>query len=148
MNANSSSSPEGFTALKRLVCAFEQIDCAIVIIEPEKGVVEWNAAAGRMFGWSKGEALGKWREVLQLQNGGPLVRSLEVKPWTGKSPFTRKDGSIGVCALQIAPLQGGAPEFRGVLLSYQETRDFSPVSHEPGGDEDWQIATPASAGSD
>ena len=100
---------------------------AIVTIDAESRIVEWNSAAERIFGWTAQEAIGRdlpdliipprYREAhrqglhryLQTGQGPALGRRLEL-------PALRRDGAEFPSELSIVPLQAGArPLFTGFL---------------------------------
>ncbi len=90
-------------ALSLRQALFQDQDAYGIIVTDGNGVItDWNAAAERMYGYSRDEALGQPLDFIRVPADGStpsdaiaagLVRD---GSWTGAVNFTRKDGSVGV----------------------------------------------------
>jgi len=96
--------------LRRHSRAFEHISDALVLMDLEGKIVDWNPGAERMFGYSKAEMIGRMPSVLAPADAGlDSMRAMldgvkEKGRWTGEIPFTRKDGSVGIADTVVVPL--------------------------------------------
>ncbi|MDB4874577.1 MAG: hybrid sensor histidine kinase/response regulator [Gemmatimonadetes bacterium] len=93
--------------LRRQALVFGTISDAVVAIDLEGAVVDWNPAAERLFGYSKEEMLGRqMAEIHDPPVHGELDRSIRIAltrdgKWSGEIPFRRKDGSAGISEVEI-----------------------------------------------
>ena len=96
--------------LRRHTRAFEHISDALVLMDLEGKIVDWNPGAERMFGYSKAEMMGRRPSVLAPPGVGVdytqamLDGVKERGRWTGEAPFARKDGSTGIADTVVVPL--------------------------------------------
>jgi PAS domain S-box-containing protein len=109
-------------AKQRLAFHVNEMPLAYVVWDPGFGVMEWNPAAERIFGWKANEALGK--------NAYELIISKEARPqfehgWsmllkgdkssTSLNANVRKDGNIITCEWFNALLRDASGNVSGVL---------------------------------
>jgi len=93
--------------LRRQAVVFETIGDAVLVMDLEGRIVDWNPAAVQIFGYSKDEMLG--REVVTIHRPeleGQLEKQIQTSlrrhgRWAGELPFRRKDGSDGVADLIV-----------------------------------------------
>ncbi|HEY1252674.1 MAG TPA: PAS domain S-box protein [Thermoanaerobaculia bacterium] len=96
--------------LRRHTRAFEHISDALVLMDLEGKIVDWNPGAERMFGYSKAEMIGQRPSALAPSDAGvDYARAMldgvkEKGRWTGEVPFVRKDGSEGIADTVVVPL--------------------------------------------
>jgi PAS domain S-box-containing protein len=76
----------------------DEVDVAVVAIEPDGRVTHWNRCAERLYGWTAGEAVG--RSVAELivpaddaDSDEILAELRRVGHWEGEFTVCRKDGS-------------------------------------------------------
>ncbi len=93
---------------------------AITAIDADARVISWNPAAERIFGWHRGEVLGRpypivpeqkkkeFRKIFQRVLRGETIRGLELRR-------QRKDGSPVDINLSTAPLYNAAGNIAGVM---------------------------------
>jgi two-component system sensor histidine kinase/response regulator len=107
--------------LRRQARAFEHVSDAVIRMDLEGRIADWNTGAERMFGFSKEEMLGKTPSALAApEMDRDLLRTaLEAARkqgrWSGELPFVRKDGSRGVCDAVVVPLADEYGRAAGVL---------------------------------
>jgi PAS domain S-box-containing protein len=99
----------------------ENVSQAIAATDLEGRVSYWNPAAERLFGWLRGEAIGRpivdlWGDVLVLS---PQVEPDEPSP-AGDYPMRRKDGSPVLVSLATSPLLGPAGALEGFIAIAQD----------------------------
>jgi len=114
--------------LRRQARAFEHISDGVVLMDLEGRIVDWNAGAEKMFGYSKAEMVGKTPSALAPpERNDDLTRTMlagmrSQGRWTGEVPFVRKDGTAGVCDTVVVPL---ADEFGRTLAALSVSRDVT-----------------------
>jgi PAS domain S-box-containing protein len=90
-------------AWRRQSLLFANLTDAVIILDPEGHILDWNTAAERIFGYTKAEILGKTPAILNRPDEAPILEQaiqegLEREGrWIGEITFVRKDGIIGVC---------------------------------------------------
>jgi PAS domain S-box-containing protein len=95
----------------------DQIQAAVVVNDLQGTVLEWNAHAELVFGWTRDEAVG--RNIVDLVVGpvsAPLALELldrlaRGERWEGELPARRKDGTAVPVLVTLSPLfdEAGAP---------------------------------------
>ena len=111
------------------------VEDAEIVSGRDGNILEWNEAATRIFGWTRGEALGM--AVIELQPrgaaNGPASALQQVfgnnSQWHGQVPFVRKGGETGTCEVVAIPMAGNR-----ALLSIRDVtarqRKFKRVAEE------------------
>jgi PAS domain S-box-containing protein len=95
-------------ALRRHSRTFELIQEGVILRDLEGRVLDWNPGAERMFGYAKGEMLGKTTALLYPKEGSETTdrRMLEEMKrhgrWSGEIQFVRKSGSPGISEAIVA----------------------------------------------
>ncbi|MFA6223107.1 MAG: PAS domain S-box protein [Desulfomonilaceae bacterium] len=97
--------------LKHYRHIFSYMDEAIIVTDLEGNIIDWNPASERMFGYTKGQILGRSAYLLtQNSDGGQMkqqsrdvLRDGDV--WKGEYQFIRKDGTRGVAISVFALLK-------------------------------------------
>jgi two-component system cell cycle sensor histidine kinase/response regulator CckA len=86
----------------------ETISDAVIVMDVEMRVTDWNPAATRIFGYTREEMLGR---PLRLLNAPELSEEIDRQVreafardgrWVGEIPFLRKDGARGVADVIVA----------------------------------------------
>jgi two-component system cell cycle sensor histidine kinase/response regulator CckA len=86
----------------------DTISDAVIVMDADGNVTDWNPAATRIFGYTKAEMLG---QALRLLNAPPRgdEQDREIRAaferegrWAGEIPFVRKDGTGGVVDAIVA----------------------------------------------
>ena len=106
---------------------------AVVVLDPAGVVMEWNAAAEELFGWSAEDAIG--RDVTELAPaGGPreeiaaiLARLQRGELLAGQLPAYRRSGEQIRRTATISPIRGERGEVIG-YLSVSVPSDAAPTS--------------------
>jgi two-component system cell cycle sensor histidine kinase/response regulator CckA len=86
----------------------ETISDAVIVMDVEQRVTDWNPAATRIFGYTKEEMLGRPLRLLNApENAEEIDRQVREAfardgRWVGEIPFVRKDGSRGVADVIVA----------------------------------------------
>ncbi|MBI3944492.1 MAG: PAS domain S-box protein [Armatimonadetes bacterium] len=103
---------------------------AIFTLTPEGTVVSWNAAAERMFGWPRGEVLGRYLPIVPPEKENEF-RRLRESALQGRSLIgvevrrLRRDGSAIDVSISTAPIggdRGRVPRIMGVVADITERR--------------------------
>jgi PAS domain S-box-containing protein len=95
--------------IRRHARAFDHISDAVITMDLEARIVDWNPGAERMFGYSQAEMLGKTPDVLRPANAKKTAVELLAEMrrsgrWNGEMRFCRKDGSSGIVDTVVVPL--------------------------------------------
>jgi PAS domain S-box-containing protein len=99
--------------LRRQARAFEHVSDAVIRMDLEGRIADWNAGAEKMFGFSKEEMLGKTPAALAApETDRDLLRTAldaarRQGRWSGELPFVRRNGTRGVCDAVVVPLADG-----------------------------------------
>jgi len=99
---------------------FDNIHEAVLILDAEYRIVDWNAAAEELFGYARAEVLGRSPEIIHLPElEGRLEQEIRVAlttqgRWAGEVPYRRKDGRDGVVDVNVVEHR----DERGTLLGY------------------------------
>ena len=114
--------------LRRHSRAFEHISDAVMLMDLEGKIVDWNPGAERMFGYSKAEMVGRPPSVLAppgvtVDSTRAMLDGVNEKGrWTGEVPFARKDGGTGVADTVVIPL---SDEFGRRIAALGVSRDVT-----------------------
>jgi PAS domain S-box-containing protein len=95
--------------IRRHARAFVHISDAVITMDLEARIVDWNPGAERMFGYSQEEMLGKTPDVLRPPGAKRTAVELLAEMrrsgrWSGEMRFVRKDGSSGIVDTVVVPL--------------------------------------------
>jgi len=97
--------------LRRQALLFESLSDAVIVTDLGGSVLDWNAAATRMLGYGKAEALGRTPgALLQPEDPGILTRLIVEGiacegRWQGERKLRRKDGSPCDADIHAMPLR-------------------------------------------
>lgn len=113
--------------IRRHARAFDHISDAVLTLDLEARVIDWNPGAERMFGYSKGEMQGRTPDSLRPADETATALDLlntmrRDGRWSGETRFVRKDGSPGVCDTVLVPL---FDDFGRILAALAVCRDVS-----------------------
>jgi PAS domain S-box-containing protein len=104
---NAGASDPGAEARQQTLI-FESISDAVIVMDPEGRITDWNPAATRMFGYEKAEMLGRTMDVVSAPERLP-EQQREINAafaresrWAGELPYVRKDGSRGITDVKVA----------------------------------------------
>ena len=115
--------------LDALLCralVFNHIYDALVVTSPHDLILDWNSGAERMFGWTRGEALGRpaarvHRPAAAFISHDSISTLVQrAGRWRGEMRFVRKDGSGGACEAVGLPLLDHEGQVRGTLFVHAE----------------------------
>lgn len=117
-------------ALQRLQFHMERTPLAYIVWDAEFGVVEWNPAAERMFGYTKAEAVGRHAyDLIVPPDAVPAVDAIWSDLLSGDTSShsinanRRKDGSKLTCEWFNTPLRDSAGRVRGVASMAMDTSE-------------------------
>jgi PAS domain S-box-containing protein len=106
-------------ALRRQSLLFANITDGVMILDPQRRIVDWNAAAERIFGYTKAEVVGQTPALLHSPADAPRLAQ-EINAglaregrWSGEIRFIRKDGTTGICETVVVPVY----DERGALVA-------------------------------
>src|SRR3954471_4578709 len=100
---SSTNSQGTLDALLRRALVVDHIYDAILVTGEDESVVDWNAGAERMFGWTREEVMGRpLGEVHRSGGNGTTAASIfsavaRDGRWQGELQFTHRDGGSGRC---------------------------------------------------
>ena len=117
--------------IRRHARAFDHISDAVITVDLEARIVDWNPGAEKMFGYRKEEMLGRTPDLLRSAGARMTARELLAEMrrdgrWTGEIRFNRKDGGAGVCATVVVPL---ADDFGRTIAALAVCRDVTDRKH-------------------
>ena len=99
-------------ALRRQALILEQLYDAVVEVDLEGRIIDWNAAAHRIFGYTREEALGRQADFLfespaKARQFNDKIRKQIVRKgrWVGEFENLRADGAKLACEAVIFPLR-------------------------------------------
>ena len=98
-------------ALRRQSLLFENMTDAAIILDPDRRILDWNAAAERVFGYTKAEVLGQTSSILHAADEAPrLAQELQAAVaqhgrWSGEMSVIRKDGTAAICETVIVAMR-------------------------------------------
>lgn len=118
-------------ALQRQALTFENIYDGVIITDHEGQILDWNAAAERMFGYNKNEIVGKSVSVLHRPEDAGLRMAILTEiakqdRWSGEIIFVRQDGSQGICETTIVAVKD---EGRQTVAIISVNRDITERKH-------------------
>ncbi len=95
--------------IRRHARAFDHISDAVITLDLEARIVDWNPGAERMFGYTKAEMLGKTPDILRPADATATAMDLLATMrregrWNGEARFVTKAGGKGVGAIVVVPL--------------------------------------------
>jgi len=96
--------------LRREALLFESLNDGVIFFDLQGNIVDWNSSAERLFGYCKGEVLGRsWSEVLKLAEPNLQATVLAALKrfgrWGREVVALRKDGSESFCEVTVLPLR-------------------------------------------
>jgi PAS domain S-box-containing protein len=103
--------------LRRQALIFENVHDAVVIVDLDGRIVDFNPGAEVMFGYSKEEARGWVPDFLGDLDMTATVLSTVAREgrWAGEVAIRRNDGEARVAELILVPLKDGAGETLGTV---------------------------------
>ncbi|HEU4642755.1 MAG TPA: PAS domain S-box protein [Gemmatimonadaceae bacterium] len=105
--------------LRRQALLFETISDGVIIMTPHGTILDWNAGAERMFGYTREEMVGQSPEVIHDPEVRPeLEREIRsaldhTGRWAGELPFRRKDGESGIADVLVVSVYDARGECVG-----------------------------------
>jgi PAS domain S-box-containing protein len=117
--------------LSRQARTFDHIFDAVIVMDLDSRVLEWNPGAERLFGWTKEEMLGRSSAVLYPAGKADLpaemVKEMRGRGcWKGEVAFRRKDGAEGFCETVVVP---HTDEWGRTVAAIQVNRDITELKH-------------------
>ncbi len=103
-------------ALRREAFIFENLNDAVMITDLEGYIQSWNAAAEKVFGYSREEVVNNFIKILFRQpefilNFGKIRKQIEkTLLWSGEAAIVRKDGSDGIAETSVFPFKDTSGE--------------------------------------
>ncbi len=103
-------------ALRREAFIFENLNDAVMITDLEGYIQSWNAAAEKVFGYSKEEVVDNFIKILFsqpefVQSFGKIRKKIERSSlWSGEAAIVRKDGSEGTADTSVFPFLDSSGE--------------------------------------
>lgn len=97
--------------LRRQALIFENLTDAVMVLDQDRRIVDWNPASEKLFGYTRAEAIGKTTGIIQRSGEyelyGHLVEEAIERDgrWTGERTLRRKDGTEVICEAVRVPLR-------------------------------------------
>ncbi len=113
--------------LRRQARTFEHIFDAVIVMDLEGRVLDWNPGCERVFGWTKEEMLGKTPTAMYpagaAEKPAEMIREMRGRGrWKGEIAFRRKDGAEGFCESVLVPHED---EWGRMVAAIQVNRDIT-----------------------
>ncbi len=113
--------------VRRHARAFDHISDAVITLDLQARIVEWNPGAERMFGFTKEEMIGHTPDRLRTPGTARSARDLIADMrregrWSGEIHFVRADGVRGICDTVVVPL---ADDFGRTIAALAVCRDVT-----------------------
>lgn len=117
--------------IRRHTRAFDHISDAVLTLDLEARIVDWNPGAEKMFGYAKAEMQGLTPDLLRPAGLSKTAQDVLAAMrrdgrWEGEIRFVRKDGSGGVCNTVVVPL---FDDFGRTLAALAVCRDVTDRKH-------------------
>ncbi len=107
--------------LRRQALILECMHDAVVVVNVDEHISDWNPAATRLFGYQKCEIIGKPVQILHPRESAEVLdasirsalqsnRAIDIEV-----PFNRKDGSQGIGRLTVAPFRDPSGRLMGSI---------------------------------
>jgi PAS domain S-box-containing protein len=106
-----------------------EIDAAVISMDEEGRVIDWNGGAERMYGWTRTEVLGRdWRERIFPAAPGPDTEAFwkalgRAGSWRGDLTVSRRDGSSVVVSSRTVSLDSEVGEREGYVTVQTDVGD-------------------------
>ena len=102
-------------ALRREAFIFNNLYDAVIITDTHGQILNWNAAATKMYGYNKEEVLDKYSYLLNREDGekvtGEIISAVAQNGrWSGETKFIRKDGRRGIAETIVFPFKDRSGE--------------------------------------
>ena len=113
-------------ALLRRALVFNHIDEAVVVMNFDGTIVDWNTGAERMFGWQRDEVVGATLDACAAPADAEMLTRQLVEAvasegrWSDAFDFVRKGGDAGRCEAVSVPLLDGEGDPCGILTVLME----------------------------
>jgi PAS domain S-box-containing protein len=97
--------------LRRQALMFESLNDAVVLVDLQGAILDWNTSAERLFGHPKADVQGRlYREVLGLDGdalGPPAIQAALKRygRWSSELTLHRRDGTPCHCEVTVVPLR-------------------------------------------
>jgi two-component system, LuxR family, sensor kinase FixL len=113
---------------------FDAITDSAVLLDKAGRVVNWNAGASSLFGYSKREVLG-WSVNFIYDRNYPFPKLIQElnshqKKWQEETTFIRKNGMKGTCKSYLCPLPPNEQNKITALLIHQNTSVYKKSEEE------------------
>ncbi|HEV8117848.1 MAG TPA: PAS domain S-box protein, partial [Thermoanaerobaculia bacterium] len=95
--------------LRRQARTFDHLFDAVIVTDLSGSVLDWNAAAEKLFGRGRTEMAATSSDVLRTVEGGAPAMPAMLEGmrrsgrWSGEARFLRRDGSEGICDAVVVP---------------------------------------------
>ncbi|MFQ5534844.1 MAG: PAS domain S-box protein [Sphingomonadales bacterium] len=98
-------------ALRRQAVVMEQLNESVIVTDVENRIIDCNRAAQTLFGYDKMELIGRFPSIFVNDREqrveilpGVTERVFQEESWAGEVEMRRKDGSVFLAELKLAPL--------------------------------------------
>jgi PAS domain S-box-containing protein len=112
--------------LARLQLHVKRMPLTYILFDADFRITDWNPAAEQVFGYTRGEALGKSPSGLNLPSFGPEATAIMARIRAGDmaahsvNENVTKDGRTITCEWYNTPLMGAGGQFSGLLCLGQD----------------------------
>ena len=111
---------------------FDAIMDSAVLLDKTGHIINWNAGATSLFGYSKKEVLGRSVNLIYDRNYPfpKLIQETQQKKWQEETTYIRKNGIKGSCKSHLCPLFSQETNKTWALLIHQNTSAYKKVEEE------------------
>ncbi len=109
------------TIRRRQAQIFDEIHDAVLVVDTERTIVDCNASAEQLFGYTKQALVGRPVSSLHAatappEQGAVIAAALrESGRWSGEIEIRRQDGSDGISEVTIGPIRGEGGQTIGYI---------------------------------
>ncbi|MEO8407237.1 MAG: GGDEF domain-containing protein [Oxalobacteraceae bacterium] len=107
--------------LRQRAKAFDFLFDAVVVVDMNGTVLDWNRGAEKLYGWSRQEIVGQPVALLYLPEDLPCFKQDVMEAvllqghWAGEIRMRRKDGRAGTTESVVVPLEDSKGKIIGVI---------------------------------
>lgn len=139
MHVDRTEEHEAEVLRRRQAMIFENMHDAVVIVDPDGMIRDWNPSAAGMYGLERGRSVGQpISTIARTPDGRAGVEAirLAVKAegrWSGEVSYDRPDGTRGMRELLVLPLggaRGGVVGYAGISRDITARKDAERVLHD------------------
>ncbi len=107
---------------------FEAIGESAVLVDKAGRVIDWNAGATQLFGYSRKEVLGRSVNLIYQQNHAfpKIIQEIlpQQKKWALETQYVRKNGLKGLCKTHVGPIHATEHHKAAALITHHNATPY------------------------